>query len=236
MRSEKLQGERLTPPESGRPRGLAQRHALYAAMPRAQPLDPDARRAQLLDVARLVFARQGYHATSVADLIAAAGVARGTFYNYFESKRAVFQAVLDALMDDLGQCISAIDPTGDIAGQLRDNLARIMGVLLAQEDLARLLFADAVGLDEEGDDALRAFYGAAKARIFRALQTGQLIGIVRAGDVGLMARCLLGAVKEPIFQAWLEGVALDGDGLVEELLRLVMVGVMAPAGEQAGGR
>ena len=50
-------------------------------MSRAQPLSPDVRRAQLLEAARRVFARLGYHRAAVADIIAEASVARGTFYN-----------------------------------------------------------------------------------------------------------------------------------------------------------
>ena len=51
------------------------------------------RRAQLVACAREVFAERGYHKASIDDVIRAAGVARGTFYNYFDSKRAVFQVV-----------------------------------------------------------------------------------------------------------------------------------------------
>ena len=58
---------------------------------RAQPLPPEERRAQLLAAARVVFARRGYHHASVSDILDEAKVARGTFYNYFDSKRAVFQ-------------------------------------------------------------------------------------------------------------------------------------------------
>ncbi len=41
------------------------------------------RRREILDVARGVFAEKGYHHTHVADIIEAAGIARGTFYLYF---------------------------------------------------------------------------------------------------------------------------------------------------------
>lgn len=194
-------------------------------MPRALPLDPDSRRAQLLEVSRQVFARRGYHATSVADIIAEAGVARGTFYNYFESKRAIFQAVLDDLMDRINASVTPIDTAGDIPGQMRDNLRHIVAALGEAADMNRLLFADAVGLDAEGDEALRAFYGQAVARIAGALQAGQTMRIVRDGDVQIMARCLLGLVKEPLFQSWLQHEPLSIDGLVDELAAIVMGGV-----------
>ena len=48
------------------------------------------RRADILEVALSVFASNGYHQTRVSDIIQAAGIARGTFYLYFESKSAIF--------------------------------------------------------------------------------------------------------------------------------------------------
>jgi len=48
----------------------------------------DKRRA-ILDAAVRVFARQGYHATRVADIADEAGVAYGLVYHYFRSKEAV---------------------------------------------------------------------------------------------------------------------------------------------------
>ena len=193
-------------------------------MARNMPLDPDARRAQLLSAARIVFARNGYQATSVADIIQSAGVARGTFYNYFESKRSVFQAVLDELMEHIAEVVVALDVDGDVAEQLQSNLERVLTVL-TREDAARILFADAVGLDAEGDDALRKFYGAATALIVSALERGQQMGLVVVADAQFAARCLLGMIKEPIFQAWLYGEPLDAVRLVHALLPLVVGGV-----------
>ena len=55
----------------------------------------ESRRAAILTGALRVFGRKGYHQTHVADIIKAAGIARGTFYLYFESKAAVFDSILD---------------------------------------------------------------------------------------------------------------------------------------------
>lgn len=46
----------------------------------------DARRLELVDIAASVFARKGYHATSVDDLVAATGLKRGGLYHYISSK------------------------------------------------------------------------------------------------------------------------------------------------------
>lgn len=52
-------------------------------------------RQAILDAARDVFAKLGYGATTVRDIIRATDLASGTFYNYFKSKEEVFQAISD---------------------------------------------------------------------------------------------------------------------------------------------
>jgi AcrR family transcriptional regulator len=65
--------------------------------------EPTGRRAQtkahnrqaILAAARQVFARMGYGAATVRDIIRATPLASGTFYNYFKSKEEVYQALRD---------------------------------------------------------------------------------------------------------------------------------------------
>ncbi len=52
-------------------------------------------RQVILEAARQVFAEHGYGATTVRDIIRATPLASGTFYNYFQSKEEVFQAIRD---------------------------------------------------------------------------------------------------------------------------------------------
>ena len=55
----------------------------------------EANRAALLDAAREVFAEYGYPGTGVRDIVRRTDLASGTFYNYFDSKEAIFAAVLE---------------------------------------------------------------------------------------------------------------------------------------------
>lgn len=194
-------------------------------MARATALHPDERRAQLLAAARSVFARKGYHQAGVADIVDDVGVARGTFYRYFESKRAVFQVVLEQMMDEVVSVVQPIDVSAPIVPQVYANLERLVRTIMA-EDVARVLFTESVGIDAEGDDALRAFYDQALSRIERALLTGQALGVVEPGDVAIRARCLLGMLKEPVIQAHLSGESLDADKLVAELASLLGRGLL----------
>jgi AcrR family transcriptional regulator len=55
------------------------------------------RRGQLLDAARRVFERDGYHATTVSDIVRTAGLSQGTFYLYFPDKKAIFAALQEEM-------------------------------------------------------------------------------------------------------------------------------------------
>jgi AcrR family transcriptional regulator len=59
---------------------------------------PDERRSELIACAQKLFYLKGYESTSVRDIVDEVGVAKGTFYYYFDSKTAVLEAVVDELI------------------------------------------------------------------------------------------------------------------------------------------
>lgn len=80
----------------------------------ARARDPD-RREKILRAAGEQFARRGYHAVSLADIGAAAGIVGSGVYRHFTSKSAILVALLDQVMgrliDEAGQ-ILATEPAG----------------------------------------------------------------------------------------------------------------------------
>jgi AcrR family transcriptional regulator len=62
---------------------------------RTQRQRTEATTAQLLEAARRLFAADGYNATSLEDVVAAAGVTKGALYHHFSSKRELFRAVFE---------------------------------------------------------------------------------------------------------------------------------------------
>ena len=67
-----------------------------------------ARRAQLVEAALSVFSRQGVAATSVDDIVRAAGVAKGTFYLYFTTRDDVVNAVAERMVEGVADRIEAV--------------------------------------------------------------------------------------------------------------------------------
>lgn len=61
-----------------------------------------ATRAALIRAARYIFERDGFLKARITDIAAAANAATGSFYSYFDSKQAIFSAVIDMVNDHEG--------------------------------------------------------------------------------------------------------------------------------------
>jgi AcrR family transcriptional regulator len=70
-----------------------------ASVTPVRPQRDPARRATILSAAARVFARSGYAATSVEDVAAAAGITRLIVYRHFDSKEALYRAVLEGVFE-----------------------------------------------------------------------------------------------------------------------------------------
>jgi AcrR family transcriptional regulator len=67
--------------------------------------NPDERRGELIACAQELFYSKGYERTAVRDIVDELGVAKGTFYYYFDSKLAVLEAIVDEM---LGQSLALL--------------------------------------------------------------------------------------------------------------------------------
>src|SRR5262249_9189122 len=83
------------PPPSGAAAPAVAAPRAHAAAPRWQRRK-DARPGELLAAALELFVEKGYAATKLEDVARRAGVTKGTMYLYFESKEALFKAVVRA--------------------------------------------------------------------------------------------------------------------------------------------
>lgn len=70
-------------------------------MPKVSPQYRDERRAQILAAARRCFVRDGFHQTSMQDLVREAGMSSGAVYRYFDSKDAMIVAIAEENLDQV---------------------------------------------------------------------------------------------------------------------------------------
>lgn len=109
-------------------------------------------RGRLLEAMAAAVAEQGYAATTVADVIARAGVSRKTFYEHFADKHACFLAAWESGFEFmLGLVVQAVEQADGWEEQLRAGARVYLEVLAAQPAFARSFLIEVLGA---GDDAL----------------------------------------------------------------------------------
>ena len=190
------------------------------------------RREQILRVAAEVFAEKGYHQASVSDIVDGAGVARGTFYQYFGNKRAIFEELLSVFMRDLKGRLPPIDAAVGLReglSQLRRNVRAAVALMCEQRALTKILLSGAVGLDADFDEKLDAFYAELTDLLKGSLRSGQAFGIVRPCDLDLAAIYVIGALKEIMTRVVIRGETRDLDEIVEAYMAFAADGLLASA-------
>lgn len=188
------------------------------------------RRRELLAAARDAFVEKGYQAATVDDIVANAGVARGTFYLYFDDKRAVFEALVDDFLQRIAEAVKSIELGPNApppVEQLRANIRRVVELALGEPTLVKLALFDATGLDPELDEKLHAYYEGLRTLIAESLEQGQALGMVREGDRRVMVAVGLGGLKEVLVDAVGGQIEPDAAALTEEIMRFLASGLLA---------
>jgi AcrR family transcriptional regulator len=102
-----------------------------------------ATREHLIEVATTLFAERGYEDTSIETVLQEASVSRGSLYHHFKNKEALFEAVLEAIENDIGlRVMEAAAGATDPKEMLR--LGSLAWVQLAGDPVVqRVLLVDA---------------------------------------------------------------------------------------------
>jgi AcrR family transcriptional regulator len=189
-------------------------------------MDKTQRRQQILEHARDVFAKRGYHASKVEDIVAAAGVARGTFYLYFDDKRAIFEEIVDRLLMRFGIAIVRIDPKLAVDEQVRELLRRIIRLLIDERVTTKILLEGAMGVDPAFDRKIHSFFEQVRSFLEESLKEGQELGIVVKGGARMQATFVMGALKEIMTQVVVHGWDDEEAVIVEEMFAFLRGGIL----------
>lgn len=165
------------------------------------------RRRQLLDVARELFARQGFHATSMDQVAGTAGVTKPVLYQHFRSKRALYRELLeDVGQRMLAEITGATDRARSRHEQVQDGFAAYFGFVNANRSAFRLLFGASVRNDPE-------FAEVAEAVVARVAESiAELIDVDATPAQRLVLAHALAGMAEATSRRMMSGDGI-GDGV-----------------------
>ena len=185
------------------------------------------RRAQLMDFAAHRFAEQGYHPTSVAEIVEGLGVGKGVFYWYFSSKEELFVEILRDAQHDLRRTQQQAiehedDPVRRIALGIRASIQ-----WSSRHPELHQLFAFAAA-EERFAPAMRKGEQIALADAVRHVSEGIERGEIRDGDPTVMTHAILGVTTQ-LVRRCVQEQGLPWSEVADAAVSFCLEGLLVPA-------
>ncbi len=195
--------------------------------------DPGAR-LRLLASATELFNRKGYAATTVREIVAAAGVTKPVLYYYFRSKEGIF---IDLMTEPLSQFDLVLDESAKGGGSARARLTtlaeRTLALFDAHIDVARLIYSIYYG-PPQGAPAfdMDRYHLRFHDVVLRMVEDGVRRREFRNGSADDMAWAIIGVVNTAMELHLCHPERAFGPDALDRVLKIVFAG-MTPDG---GGR
>src|SRR3954471_4682707 len=170
---------------------------------RAKDASESGKRRQILDGARQVFLAQGFDGASMGEIARAARVSKGTLYVYFDSKEALFEALIVEERRSLAEVLFQLDAEDpDPRSVLRRLGLSFLQIMVRPDHIASVRMV--IGAAEKFPRFGRSFYEAGPlegARRLKAYLDAQVeVGRLRIGDTHLAANQFLDLCQSGILR------------------------------------
>jgi TetR/AcrR family fatty acid metabolism transcriptional regulator len=196
-------------------------------------VDKEEKKRDILMAAMRVFAKGGVVKTKMADIAAAAGIGKGTIYEYFRSKEDIFAAAYHQMFEGVEEKIEAV-MADDIEPE--EKLRQLMvvtveGVLGDGGEFAGIMMAFwSEGIRNRNDRILdvidlKQLYAEFRGIISSILTEGIQQGRFRKVDISLTASVLIGAMDGILLQLIMEPKIFTPDQVVSVLMDTFLNGL-----------
>lgn len=194
--------------------------------------DRQLREDDFLAAAETLFGEKGYHETSMEDVARTAEYATGTIYRYFESKEALYNALLERkgkiFFDDLEQNVrTGLSPLEEVRELLRCEL----DFHFENQSFMRIYFEE-IGPHKEKravggmSKTLQDQYAAYMTRWRDALARGMQEGVFEKQDVDMSMAAIVGFTKQVMqlsLQETFQGNRADVESFIFDFLERALI-------------
>ncbi|HEY1689388.1 MAG TPA: TetR/AcrR family transcriptional regulator [Solirubrobacteraceae bacterium] len=192
-------------------------------------------RERLLDAARTVFARRGFHGASVEEIAAEAGFSTGALYSNFEGKEDLFLVLMDHVIDTYAQEISSeVDGRSTVAERARDGARHWMEIVEREPEMLMLFveFWAYAARDPGARERVAASFARVRQVLTRLIADGAQEFDLRLELPAEHLAIAIDALADGIARQKLADPDAIPDDLMGKVLSLLLAGATRPAAER----
>jgi len=189
-------------------------------------------RRKLLDAAQIVFERDGFLDTRIADIARQAGVAHGTFYTYFDSKTEIFRTLIVEVMEMIYDTQITPGDGSDLTPRQKVERGNRQWVKVIHQHGAMIRLMEEVATFDKEIFALRLRVRVESAeRIRKSIERWQQEGLARTDlEAGPMAGALVAMVSNfTYFWLMLSESDYDDETAIQTLTSLYVSALELPS-------
>lgn len=192
-------------------------------------LDPSNKEQAIITAAQRVFALRGYSQARVEDIAQAAGVGKGTVYEYFSSKRAVFEHAVEAGMSQYmanleNEVQSACSPIEKL-----QHIAELHMCFFAEHrNMAGIIISDPAIMSPHRERLIK-ICREAQEMVAGVIKQGVDLGLFRPVDALLATQAFLGVLSSVGGSCLMQQSSWDPEKMAVAVTDVILHGLVSPS-------
>ena len=181
---------------------------------------------KIFEASMELFAKKGYDATSIEEITATVGVAKGTLYYHFTSKEEIFRFLVEEGMKLLKNSIDIkTSKLNNITDKIKAIILIQIKIIIKYENLITIVLSQIWGNEERNNFCKHYVFEYIK-KIEEILKLGVETGDIKTGDIEAMATEIFSIICSSLIYRLKTGKEIDIQRLYQEFSNDVINGII----------
>ncbi|MEW6572700.1 MAG: TetR/AcrR family transcriptional regulator [Bacillota bacterium] len=185
------------------------------------------KRLPIFDAAVAVFSEKGFARATMEEVARRAGIAKGTLYNNYRSKKELFLSLIEEGIERLENTVRReVARREDISGKLEALISAQLSFFEEYRDYCKLLLSEVWGLGTRWEEQVERLRSGYICIIRDLIEKGQAEGVIRKNlEVDAAATAVFGAVAVAALNAFVFETRYRYESILETLKELLLTGL-----------
>ncbi|HNX29385.1 MAG TPA: TetR/AcrR family transcriptional regulator [Syntrophomonadaceae bacterium] len=184
------------------------------------------KRQVIIEAGLKVFSQKGFHDARMEEIAAAAGIGKGTIYEYFSSKSHLFQEIMSVSVNSYYENLAAKDLNAlPFRERIQFLLAGHLRFYIENKDLTRLIFWDVEIMDEELKEWGNKLRKEKQLLLIEIIKQGIADGEIRELDPQLLSLLIMGSFASFWLPIAVDAELIDPEATAQQITDIIFNGI-----------